>query len=484
MSEAAALDSIKLTALPTDWHYRKVRDIGAPDEQPVLTGPFGTSLGREDFIESGVPLLTISCLTHSGIDMTKALFVSEAKAHELSRYRLRAGDLLFSRMASVGRAGLVPKSLDGALFNYHIMRLRLDESQIDARLFINYVRGAPQVRDYLKAVNHGATRDGINTEQLLNLPVAVPPIDQQLEIVAEIEKQFSRLDEAVANLKRVKANLKRYKASVLKDAVEGRLVLTEAELARRDGRSFETGEQLLQRTLDKRRIGWKGRGKYKEPVAANTDGLADLPEGWAWATVEQITCLVTSGSRGWGDFYSDTGVLFIRAQDIKTDALNLKGLARVDVPADAEGSRSSVGANDILVTITGANVTKSALVPRLAEPAFVSQHVALLKLISAGSAAFVFDWLVSPANGRKTLESWAYGAGKPGLSLEQVRALPVALPPQSEQTRIVDEVECRLSVGRKVEVEVDSNLKRVEALRQSTLAQAFKLGSTHRDSLQ
>ena len=473
MSEVAGITSLALPPLPVDWHYRTVREIGATGEQSVLTGPFGTNLGRSDFIESGVPLLTIGCLTQLGVNLGKALFVSEAKAEELSRYRLKEGDLLFSRMASVGRAGLVPKWLEGALFNYHIMRLRLDESQIDIRLFINYVRGAPQVRDYLKAVNHGATRDGINTEQLLGLPVAVPPMAEQRAIVAELEKQFSRLDEAVANLQRVKANLKRYKASVLKDAVEGRLVPTEAELARREGPGFETGEQLLRRILEARRKEWKGRGKYKEPVAANAVGLAALPDGWSWATIEQLTYLVTSGSRGWGDFYSDTGVLFIRAQDIKTDELNMSGLARVDVPVDAEGSRSSVGKNDILVTITGANVTKSALVPMLSEPAFVSQHVALLKVTSSGSAAFVFNWLVSPANGRKTLEKWAYGAGKPGLSLEQVRALPVALPPQSEQTRIVDEIERRLSLVRNVGVEVDANLKRALALRQATLSRAY-----------
>ena len=109
----------------------------------------------------------------------------------------------------------------------------------------------------------------------------------------------------------------------------------------------------------------------------------------------------------------------------------------------------------------------------LAEPAFVSQHVALLKLTFSDTAAFVFNWLVSPANGRKTLEKWAYGAGKPGLSLEQVRALPVALPPQAEQTRIVDEVERRLSLVLGVEAEVDANLKRAQALRQSTLQKAF-----------
>jgi type I restriction enzyme S subunit len=306
--------------------------------------------------------------------------------------------------------------------------------------------------------------------------VPVPPIEVQREAVAEIEKQFSRLDEAVANLQRVKANLKRYKASVLKAAVEGRLVETEASIAQREGRSYETGEQLLQRILEERRAKWTGRGKYKPPVQAPTDGHDVLPEGWTTATADQLAHLITSGSRGWGDFYSDTGVLFIRAQDIKTDTLNLHNAARVDVPIDAEGTRSSVSEGDILVTITGANVTKSALVPEMDELAFVSQHVALMKLTQPETAPFVFNWIISPANGRKTLESWAYGAGKPGLSLEQVRTLPIALPPLAEQIRVVAEIDRHLSIIRKVEAEVDTDFKRAQSLRQSVLSKVF-LGS-------
>jgi type I restriction enzyme, S subunit len=334
------------------------------------------------------------------------------------------------------------------------------------------IRGASQ-RILRECAKNGTTVASIETSRLLDFEISIGGLSEQLEIVAEVEKQFSRLDEAVANLQRVKANLRRYKASVLKDAVEGRLVATEAELARRDGRSFETGTQLLQRILETRRSQWKGRGKYKEPGVVSKTDFPALPDGWAWATIEDLTYLVTSGSRGWGDFYSDVGVLFIRAQDIKSDSLREKSVARVDVPAGAEGSRSGVGENDILVTITGANVTKSALVPTLQEQAFVSQHVALLKLTFADTASFVFNWIVSPANGRKILEKWAYGAGKPGLSLEQIRTLPVALPPQNEQHRIVAEIDRRLSLVLGVDGAVDANLKRAQALRQSTLSKAF-----------
>ena len=82
----------------------------------------------------------------------------------------------------------------------------------------------------------------------------------------------------MASLKRVQVALKRYRASVLKAACEGRLVPTEAELARRENRRYESGEQLLQRILKERREKWNGKGKYKEPATPNVD-LPTLPEG-------------------------------------------------------------------------------------------------------------------------------------------------------------------------------------------------------------
>jgi len=71
---------------------------------------------------------------------------------------------------------------------------------------------------------------------LSTMPMLLAPLNEQRRIVAEIETQFTRLDASVAALKRSRANLKRYRAAVLKAACEGRLVPTEAELAREEGR--------------------------------------------------------------------------------------------------------------------------------------------------------------------------------------------------------------------------------------------------------
>jgi len=215
-----------LPALPEGWCWATVEQVGMPDEQPVLTGPFGSNLGKADFVDTGTPVLTIGCLREQGITLEKAVFVQESKAEELSRYRLKFGDLLFSRMATVGRAGLIDHAIGstGALFNYHIMRLRLHEPTLNPAYFISYVRGSETVTKYVRDVNHGMTRDGINTRQLLNLPVPLPPRDEQDRIVTEVERIVSVAHHSEEIAEQILVRTSRLRQSILKWAFEGKLV--------------------------------------------------------------------------------------------------------------------------------------------------------------------------------------------------------------------------------------------------------------------
>lgn len=127
-------------------------------------------------------------------------------------------------MASVGRAGLVDRTLSGALFNYHLMRLRLDHRAISPPFFVMYVRGSGVVKTYVMNINHGVTRDGINTAQLLSLPVPVPPRAEQDRITSEVDTLLSR-EQAQLNI--VQTNVLRFahlRQTILKRAVEGNLV--------------------------------------------------------------------------------------------------------------------------------------------------------------------------------------------------------------------------------------------------------------------
>ena len=238
-----------------------------------------------EYSDDGVP-----CLRMYNIDAGKIVWRDIKRMRvtdkELKDYGLIEGDLLVNRVNSrelVGKTAYIPSGMEASVFESKNIRLRLKKDKVLPK-FINYQLLTFGRSHFSNNAQQVVGMASVSQKQLADFPIVITDIDHQKRIVAEIEKQFSRLDEAVANLKRVKANLKRYKAAVLKAAVEGRLVETEAELARREGRSYETGEQLLQRILETRRSQWKGKGKYKEPAAPDTTDLPELPEGWVWAT--------------------------------------------------------------------------------------------------------------------------------------------------------------------------------------------------------
>lgn len=311
---------------------------------------------------------------------------------------------------------------------------------------------------------------GRHYQFLRQLTVPTPSEEVQDEIVAEIEKQFSRLDEAVANLQRVKANLKRYKASVLKAAVEGRLVETEASLAHREGRTFETGEQLLQRILEERRAKWKGKGKYKEPDSTSVSDLGELPDGWTWASAVQA-CEQVVDCHNKTAPYTSTGIPLVRTTNIKDGRVLLDGTRYVDQPTyEFWSRRCPPEPGDVLFT-REAPMGEAGIIPPGVKLC-LGQRTMLMRPSPAISSSFLLSALLSPVV-RDLIDRVAVGSGVKHLRVGDVERLPVPLPPFAEQTRIVAEVDRHLSIVREVEAEVETNLKRAQALRQATLAKAF-----------
>jgi type I restriction enzyme S subunit len=314
----------------------------------------------------------------------------------------------------------------------------------------------------------GLSRDDYNAVE-----VAVHAPAQQLEIVAELEKQFSRLDEAVANLQRVKANLKRYKASVLKAAVEGRLVETEASLARREGHTYETGEQLLQRILEERRTKWAGKGKYVEPESTNVPNLSELPEGWTWASAVQACERVVDCHNKTAP-YTLAGIPLVRTTNIKDGRLLLDDTRYVDQPTyEFWSRRCPPEPGDVLFT-REAPMGEAGIIPPGVKLC-LGQRTMLMRPSPGISSSFLLSALLSPVV-KDLIDRVAVGSGVKHLRVGDVERLPVPLPPVAEQVRIVAEVDRHLSIIREVEAEVDANLLRAQALRNSVLAKSFEGG--------
>ena len=219
-------------------------------------------------------------------------FLTAKKSRELKCTYLVPGDALIARMPDpLGRACIFPGDPKTSVTAVDVCIVRTGVNGPDHHWLAWFVN-SPEFRDNVALLQSGSTRKRISRKNLATITLPVPPLPEQHRIVAEIEKQFTRLNASVAALKRVQANLKRYRAGVLKAACEGKLVPTEAEVARAKGRDYEPANQLLARILAERRARWeaqeKRRGKYVEPSPPDPSDLPELPEGWAWATVAQL----------------------------------------------------------------------------------------------------------------------------------------------------------------------------------------------------
>jgi len=322
----------------------------------------------------------------------------------------------------------------------------------------------------VSGVQHPRTHFSI----LSQFPLALSPLPEQRRIVAEIETQFTRLDAGVAALERARANLKRYRAAVLKAACEGRLVPTEAALARADGRAYEPAGQLLARILAERRAHWQAAhpGKrYVEPAAPETGILPELPEGWCWAILDQ--CFKVERGRfafrprNEPRFYYGP-YPFVQIGDLPRDGGNITGFQQTLNENGLEISKW-FPKGTVLIAIVGATIGNTGI---LTFDSCCPDSLVAIQADAEVRLRYVEFFLRS-----KKLEirqsSYASG-GQPNINLRTLLPYPFPLPPFAEQYRIVAEVERRLSVVAALEREVEAALARAARLRQSILKRAFE----------
>ena len=348
-----------------------------------------------------------------------------------------------------------------ALVDNNVMGLHAATDALDHKFLFHFACTLK-----LDKLSRATTVPSVRKSDIEQIPILVPPIPEQRQIVAEIEKQFTRLNAGIAALRRTQANLKRYRAAVLKAACEGRLVPTEAELQK----GYETGEQLLARILAERRKSWKGRGQYKEPATPGITNVPSLPDGWTWATVEQLASKVQYGHTA-SAVKREAGVRFLRITDIQDRRVEWDSVPSCDIsPSDVDELRLLPG--DIVFARTGATVGKSFLL-KAPFPASVFASY-LIRISPAGEdlSLWLHAFFQSPDYWAQIRESSA-GIGQPNVNGTKLQALRVPLPPLVEQARIVEEVERRLSVVEELEALASTNLQRATRLRQSILQLAF-----------
>jgi len=334
----------------------------------------------------------------------------------------------------------------------------------------------------LNALGKGV-KPGLSRSDAYRLAVAVPPLAEQHRIVAKVDElmalcdrlegaqslQESRRDQLVGaslyrltskedqarfhlqHLPRLTArpmHIIQLRQTILDLAVRGKLVHQDP--------NDEPASELLERIKAEKQKMWREGTIEKERLLPSIPADAvpfDLPQSWKWTRLGSLSLLVTSGSRDWAQHYSAQGAIFLRMGNLSRNSyrLRLDKIQHVMPPKNGEGTRTKLAADDILISITG-EVGLLGLIPPNFGDAYINQHVCMVRLASCLRQNYIPEFL------RSSTAQDQFNAPQRGIKnsfrLTDVTELLVALPPLSEQLRIVAKVEELLALCDRLEAQL------------------------------
>lgn len=374
---------------------------------------------KDQDVRGKVRLIQLADIGDGEFKDKSSKYITLETAERLHCTFLEKGDILIARLPEpLGRACIFP--LEGAYITaVDIAILRIKDISINPQ-YIMYLINSSTFRSQIKQYESGTTRKRISRKNLEKIEFSLPNLEIQNRIVARIEELFSKLDKAVDTLKTTKEQLAVYRQAVLKDAFS----------------DFEKKD-----------------------------------------SIRNLTMVVTSGSRGWAKYYSNSGALFVRIGNLTHSGIDIdfRDIQHITPPDNAEGVRTRLQPNDVLVSIT-ADLGSIGFVSEKVEEAYINQHIALVRFQNSAQGRFM-AWYLRSEYGQKDLLKNKRGGGKLGLGLDDIRDTPVPIVDDVTAKETVDKIEEQLSVCNSIEKTVDTALAQTDAMRQSILKQAFKEGS-------
>lgn len=379
--------------------------------------------------------------------------------------RFQNGDLLVAKITPCMENGkfALATGLRGGVgagsTEFHVVR---PTGGIQGRYLLHLLLQESVRREARAAMQGAAGQLRVPVGFLESVVVPLAPLAEQARIVAALDQHLTRLDAAVEALRRVRAKLKTYRASVFKAACEGRLVPTEAELARREGRGYETATVLM--------------GRIGATAAASPDGAPGLPEGWAWTEMKDLLSEPLRNGRSAPPSEGRPGVRAFTLTAVTKGDFSEKNTKLTSArPEDVQDLWVEPG--DILVerSNTPELVGTARIYPGPRRFAIYPDLMIRVRIVTDVVDRYV-ELVLRSERVRRYFRRSAQGiAGSmPKISQTTIEQTLVPLPPLAEQHRIVAEVERRFSVVEKLEGVVETGLERAEKLRQAILKRAFE----------
>lgn len=463
----------------TERHYRlgwrsvPLADLAAPELNSITDGPFGSKLKTGHYTEAGPRVVRLQNIG-DGVFCDERAHISEEHFATLQKHRVFAGDLLIGALGeTLPRACIAPETLGPAIVKADCIRFKPHPGLV-LNKYLLYALISPQVRHAAATIIHGVGRPRLNQYEIKSLPIPLAPRDDQEGIVAEIEKQFTRLDAGVAALKRLRAHLRRNRAAVIQAAFEGKLVPSEADLARAEGRAAESAHRFLEATRASRTTAEMGTHRISPDADTTRD---ELPQGWCWATLGQLAWDSGYGTSEKCD-YGAPGNPVLRIPNISRGAIDTSDLKHSRKPLGLTGE-DALRPGDLLIVRTNGSkdlIGRGAVLTSLMNrPTYFASYLIRFRLVTIGPLPAYIALVWHSPWVRRWIESHASNsAGQYNINMNALSALPIPIPPPAEAMRIVRQAEETLSVLTALESTVTANLARGDRLRAAILRAAFE----------
>jgi type I restriction enzyme, S subunit len=440
-----------------------------------------------------MPYLRAANITWQGIDLTDVKEMDFTPS-EVDTYRLKSGDILLAEASGspseVGKPGLYVEGGQTHCFQNTLIRVRATP-ELSRFLHLHFL-GDVLLGRFAKAAR-GVGIQHLGAEALSGWEVALPSLSEQQRIADAVDSYLTRLDDAVASLERARVKLKAYRASVLKAAVEGRLVPTEASLARAEKRDYEPAEALLARILKERHRRWeeaelgrlKGAGKspkddkwkrkYEEPRLSESLALPELPEGWTWARISILGDVQLGRQRAPAHHHGRHMRPYLRVANVFEDRIDTGDVKTMNfTPQEFETYRLRFG--DILLNEGQSPhlIGRPAMYRDEVPGACFQNTLIRFRATSGIDPRFALVVFRAQLHARRYMRIAQITTNIAHLGAGRFGEIEFPLPPTEEQKRIADEVERLMSIANSVEFSLDHQQTRSTRLRQSILRWAFE----------
>jgi type I restriction enzyme, S subunit len=486
--------------MPISWYLASIDDVSLKISNGLTSKQVKKS--------SGVPVTRIETISTGAIDLSKVGYLEDVSIADIKKWRLCYGDILFSHINSdqhLGKTALFKMESFNLLHGMNLLVLRPNDSVVVPD-FLNYWLTWLRFCGYFQSIaQHAVNQSSINIAKLRQVELPLPPLAEQTRIVEKLEELLSDLDAGVAELKAAQKKLAQYRQSLLKAAVEGALTADwraaqasanasqgSTSKAPKPNHPTETGAQLLQRILTERRARWevkqlakfKEQGKappkdwkqkYPEPVQPDTTDLLALPEGWVWASVDQLSEFVRNGLSRTPNT-EGCGFPIFKINAVRPMAVNFTAIKHIELD-ESEAKDYWVEVGDVLATRYNGSVDLLGVFGMVKAVPQRTLHPDKLIRMKPLLGVRLGAWMEVCGNigeSRSHLVSRVKTtAGQTGISGEDLKKTPIPLPPLPEQEAALESLERSLHFAGELEVPTELSLKQSIAQRQNILRAAF-----------